>query len=399
MKIQLWSCYYAPEPQGNGPVAAVLAAGLRDRGHEVLVVAAHPHYPEPAWGVRWLPYREQRDGVNVLRLPVWPGRDGGFQRVRHDLGYTLAQSMVAPLLPKPDVLIGTTPCFPALAPAMLFAKARRIPWAMWTQDIVADAALTTGQLPDGLVMRTARRFERASYASADRIVVVSEAFRNNLLAKGVPEKKIQQISNPAAMFAETPNQVGRLARAAEPQILAMGNIGLSQGLDRIVDAFQESLALQEAGAKLVISGTGIARAEVQARVRTSRITMPGVVYDNFAGLLRQTVIGLVTQRPDVDEFNLPSKLMTYLAHGIPVVASVRLDSEAARIVRQSGGGWVTDSCHPSDFAIKAAELLAAPEELVRAGRRGFEFARQEFSPHRTAQRFESVLFEMREQAT
>ena len=63
VRIQLWSYNYDPEPSGIGPVSTVLARGLRERGHELSIVAAHPHYPEPRWGSRRLPYRERRDGI------------------------------------------------------------------------------------------------------------------------------------------------------------------------------------------------------------------------------------------------------------------------------------------------------------------------------------------------
>src|SRR4051812_13635422 len=59
-RVQLWSYNYDPEPTGIGPVSKVLAEGLRDRGHQVDVVAAHPHYPEAQWGVAVRPYREVR---------------------------------------------------------------------------------------------------------------------------------------------------------------------------------------------------------------------------------------------------------------------------------------------------------------------------------------------------
>ena len=74
MDIQLWSYNFDPESTGIGIVSTVWARGLRDRGHRLSVVAAHPHYPEPVWGTRALPYRERRDGIDVLRLPLWIGR-------------------------------------------------------------------------------------------------------------------------------------------------------------------------------------------------------------------------------------------------------------------------------------------------------------------------------------
>ena len=114
MRVQLWSYNYDPEPQGIAPLSAMLAQGLRDLGHDVLVVAAHPHYPEPTWGVRVRPYRERRDGIPILRLPLWAGRDSSLARIRQELTFAAAQTAVTPLLPPADVVIAVTPSFPAL---------------------------------------------------------------------------------------------------------------------------------------------------------------------------------------------------------------------------------------------------------------------------------------------
>ena len=85
LRIQLWSYNYDPEPTGIGPVSKTLAEGLLARGHEVVVVAAHPHYPSPAWGKRARPYRERRGGIRVIRLPLWIGRETARERYRQEL--------------------------------------------------------------------------------------------------------------------------------------------------------------------------------------------------------------------------------------------------------------------------------------------------------------------------
>jgi colanic acid biosynthesis glycosyl transferase WcaI len=390
LRIQIWSYNYDPEPQGIAPLTRMLAVGLAGRGCEVLVVAAHPHYPEPKWGARLRPYRESRDGIPVLRLPLWIGRDSGLQRVRQELSFAAAQAAVSPLLPSADALIAVTPNFPALACAMAFSKVRRIPWIMWLQDIVTDGAASTGLLDQGShVMKAAQRFERASYASASRVVVISEAFRSNLVAKGVPQDKIVRLFNPSSRQPETPNRI----RARErPSILAMGNIGHSQGLDRVVEAFESSSGLEQIGARLVIAGHGVAADEVRDKIRSSRVEMPGVLYgDELEPVLRGASIGLVSQRADVAEFNLPSKLMNYMSYGLPVIASVRPESETARIVRESGAGWVADAANPGEFARTAHAVLSDEQALRDAGSAGFRFAQEQFHPGALAQHFEQLI--------
>ena len=393
MRIQLWSYNYEPEPQGIGPLSATLAQALRERGHDVLVVAAHPHYPQPLWGRRLRPYRERRDDVPVLRLPLWSGRDTPLARVRQDLTYTAAHLAVSPVLPTADVIIAVSPSFPALAVPMIVGRLRRIPWVLWLQDIVTDGATSTGLIPPGRLVRVARRFERSAYASAARIVVISDAFGENLRAKGVPRSKIVRIYNPMTRRPRAAPERPELAEGV-PILLAMGNIGHSQGLDRIVEAFESSEDLRTLGARMVIAGHGVEADALRAKIQGSTVLMLGVLdRERLEQQLRAATLGLVSQRADVTEFNLPSKLMNYMAYGVPVLASVRPESETARIVARSGAGWVTDAAHPQQFARRAAELSGDALALAQAGAAGREFADANFSPQVVAERFEAVLRE------
>lgn len=395
MRIQLWSYNYDPEPQGIAPLSGMLARSLSALGHEILVVAAHPHYPTADWGRRLRPYRERRDGISILRLPLWIGRDGGKERLRQELSFAAAQSALAPLLPACDAMIAVTPCFPALLPAMVTARARRVPWVIWLQDIVTDGAVTTGLL-DGAspALRVARHLEKASYEAADRVVVISEAFRSNLAGKGVEASQMVRIFNPSSREAAQPNDVGAL-QARSPEILAMGNVGHSQGLDRVVDAFQANTALREMDARLVVAGWGVAAPDVERRIRSTAVVMRGVLHGaDLEPVLRGASLGLVSQRADIAEFNLPSKLMNYMAYGIPVLASVSTGSETARIVEESGAGWVTDARDPGAFAEKAAEVLRDERALTAAGNAGYRFAREHFAPSSVAEQFDALLAEL-----
>ncbi|MEA2195454.1 MAG: colanic acid biosynthesis glycosyl transferase WcaI, partial [Solirubrobacteraceae bacterium] len=136
LHIQLWTCYFQPEPTGIAPVCTVWADGLRELGHHVEVVAAHPHYPEPRWGKRVLPYRESHNGMPLTRLPIWIGRETPRQRIRQELSFATAQLAAAPWLRRPDVLVAVSPSFPALLPAVLNSHLRNIPWLLWLHDIL-----------------------------------------------------------------------------------------------------------------------------------------------------------------------------------------------------------------------------------------------------------------------
>lgn len=61
---------------GIAPLSTTWTKIMAERSHQVNLVAAHSHHPEPRWGSKFLPYREVRDGIPVTRLPLFIGREG-----------------------------------------------------------------------------------------------------------------------------------------------------------------------------------------------------------------------------------------------------------------------------------------------------------------------------------
>lgn len=393
LRIQLWSYNFDPEPTGIGIVSTVWARELRARGHDVRVVAAHPHYPEPLWGTRLLPYRETREGIDVLRLPLWVGRATAAERYRQELTFMAAQAVAAPFLPVPDVLVSTSPSFPALLPAVVGVRIRKIPWVLWLHDLLPDGATATGLVGEGgIVIKLARRLERAAYQAADRIVVLSRAFTDNLVAKGVPADKIELIYDPATRVPERAAQAG--GRGGGLRILSIGNIGRSQGLTDLVEAFEARPELT-GGASLVITGTGVAADEASAAIVSDRVHMLGMVHpERLERELRDADVAFVSQRYEGSEFNIPSKLMNFMAYGLPVLAAVNPAGEVARIVRESDGGWVVDSSDAEAFPREVARLAQADAEIRERAAAARRYADEHFTQAGFAARFERTLREV-----
>ena len=369
-----------------GPIAALWARTMRDRGHSVEVISGHPHYPGQLWGQPRGPHRELRDGIRVTRLPLWIGHASGAQRIREEVTYAASAALAAPFAGKADAIVAVSPSFLGLVPVIVNARLRRTPWTLWLQDILPDAASTTGLLESVTALRAARLLEQTIYRAANSIVVISDTFAENLRNKGVPDEKVTRIYNPATRgFAQTrrSSQPSRL-----PSILYMGNIGFSQGLVELVRAFEAS----DGVFRLVITGSGELEAAVRAEARSDRVAVLGLVpAERLERELARASLALVSQRPDVEEFNVPSRLMTLMARGIPILASVRPDSEVARLVTSSGGGWVTAADRPEEAARLAPLLLRDGSELERRGAAAAAFSERHFSPDTLAIEFERVL--------
>lgn len=390
MRIQLWSYNYAPEPTGIGPVSHTWARAMAERGHHVTVVAAHPHYPEPVWGRKWLPARNHENEVDVIRLPLWVGRDSALARMRQDASFSAALTAAYPFLPRADARVVVSPCFPALACAVAAGKLGRAPWLLWLQDILPDGAVSTGLVDESSrVIRLSRKLELAAYSSADRIAVISDRFEQNLLTKGVPAAKLSRIYNPATLPAAT---APRETFAEAPRVLVMGNIGHSQGLDQVVRCFESSERLAEIGARLIITGTGVAVDEVRAAITSDRVELRGVVSsEELIGELGRASVGLVAQAAERPEFNFPSKLMNYLASALPVVGFVDPASEVAEVLGASGAGRVIDNRSPGLLGDSLAQLLEDHAVLAAYSRSAHHFAMVNLTSSALAEKFEENI--------
>jgi colanic acid biosynthesis glycosyl transferase WcaI len=397
--VQLWSANFAPEPTGIAPVSTVLSEALVERGWDVDVVANHPHYPDPRWGLRRWPYRQRRGEVKLLRLPLLVGRETAKQRLLQELsivsGYLAATPILGrPLLRRPDVLLVVSPPFPALMAAVLNGRLRRVPWVYWMHDLLPDGAVSTGLLDeDSTILRASRWLERTAYEECDSLAVLSQAFADNVLEKGVPPEKVEMIYDPATRpFPDLGANAAGPPDGEEIKILSMGNIGLTQGLAPLVAAFERSDEIAKRGVKLVITGNGVAAGDVEAEIRSDRVEYVGLVDDErLEHELRSATLALVSQSYTGAEFNLPSKLMNFMAYGLPIVAAVNPSGETARLVEKADAGWVADSSVPERFPEAVVSAIADPEDLRRKSRAARDYAERSFSHQAFGDSFDRLL--------
>jgi glycosyltransferase involved in cell wall biosynthesis len=142
-----------------------------------------------------------------------------------------------------------------------------------------------------------------------------------------------------------------------------------------------------------MASDGVAGQEVRSAIGTDRGRGDQHSHSpQLSTYIERAAIAVVTQRPCDHDFNVPSKLMNFVGAGIPVLASVDANSEVARILTESGGGWLTDSSQVEEqFAPALLEALTSVVERERRGAAALEFARRNFDAAQIAERFEDVL--------
>ncbi len=238
----------------------------------------------------------------------------------------------------------------AAAVAKKLSKKRgvHVPFIYNLQDIFPDSLVTTGLAREGsLLWRLGRKLENYTYKNADKIIVISEGFKRNIMKKGVPEDKIVVVSNwidtdavrPVPREANTVFDEFGIPRDKFTVVYA-GNFGAAQGAHVVIEAAER--LKERSDIQFVIFGGG---SEFES-VRSS-VTEKGLKNVFINGLLPQNRVpevysagdvALITCKKGVGGSGMPSKTWSIMACGTPIIAAFDTDSELAETIAKANAG-------------------------------------------------------------
>jgi colanic acid biosynthesis glycosyl transferase WcaI len=381
IRIVILGINYAPEPTGIAPYTTGLAAGLAERGHDVLVLTGYPHYPFWKRADLGSPSRSEEmiDGVRVRRLkhPVpqklsWIGRAA--------MEFTFGLQVLTTGWGRPDVVIFISP--PLLAGAMSAVRARlslrRPAIGVVVQDLYSRGVAETGAV-SGLAARAVRLLESAAMRLADGVSVIHTGFADDISAHlGVDIRRIRENRNwthikPAAPEASAAFRDAHHWNAEDVVVMHAGNMGYKQGLENVVAAARLAQD-NNSRARFVLIGDGNQRAGLQAAAADlHRLEiLPPVSDEEFPAALGAADVLLVNERPGVARMAVPSKLTSYFSAGKPILAATDATGFTASELAASGAGVCVPADRP-DLLLSQAVRLGTARELSRqlgdAGRR------------------------------
>jgi colanic acid biosynthesis glycosyl transferase WcaI len=404
LRILLAGINYRPEVTGIAPYNTQLAEHLVGQGNAVTVLTSPPWYPQ--WKIdaaydRRRPFSVERiDGVKVIRSPlVLPGRrQTAPRRIVFDSSFAAASLLASLGAGGADVVVCVSPPLQLGATSWLIARTRGARLITHLQDIVPDAAVSTGMMRAGRAVAMSRRLERFVYRHSDFVTVISGGFRDNLLAKGVPAGKVSVLPNwiDASSFDVTPDPAVRTTLGApdgEMLVLHTGNMGAKQGLEVVVDAAAQ---LGEENIAITLIGDGQSRASLEeraARGANRHLKFLGL-QENLPATLAAADVLVLSQRAQVTDSAAPSKLLSYMASGKPIVATVNESSEAAHLIREAQCGVVVPPERPDRLAEALRDLQRHPEVHAALGAAGRRHVSAHFDRAAILDRWSALLAEV-----
>lgn len=303
---------------------------------------------------------------------------------------------------RPDVALISNVQVPALVVFAASMLLSRIPWVLWHQDLygVALRSLVGAKLPRWLApVATAFEVgERWTSRRAAAIVTISSAFMDVHEQWGTSEKATV-IPNWAPLDEITP-RVRTNAWSAEQDlddvftIVYSGTLGLKHNPALLVQLAAE---VRDRGrdVQLVVVNEGPAVEAIQAeaaRLDVSVRLLPFQPYDRLPEVLATGDLLVVLLDQEAGAFSVPSKTLSYLCAGRPILGLVPDANLAAELIVEAGGFVARpDASSLPEAAAWVDTLIDDADYREKLGRLSRELAEREFELARCADGFESIL--------
>lgn len=255
------------------------------------------------------------------------------------------------------IYIGSTPPIQGLLGGIL-KKIKKVPFLYNLQDIFPDSLVGTGLAKKGgILWNIGRVIENYTYRNADKIIVISEDFKRNIMAKGVPEEKIEVIYNwvDEEAVKHIPREENKLFNkynldSSKFFITYSGNIGLTQNMNMLLEVAKDMERYSDI--QFVLIGEGAYKNRVKEIIEEYSIKnvtlLPFQPYEDISHVFSLGDVGLVISKPGVGENSVPSKTWSILSASRPVLANFD-ENELKEIVGKYQCGIFTKAGDKESF--------------------------------------------------
>jgi glycosyltransferase involved in cell wall biosynthesis len=375
-----------------------LSRALGRRGHTVL----HTYCESYRGGKGRFDVAAEDGDVSVVSLGM--GRPfakySPVRRVGQEVAYGRRFTALAEAF-RPDVVIVCNMPIVIQRGVASWCRANGVPWVFWLQDLYSVAIRATAVQRLGaagnLLGSGFESLERSLARQAAAVVPITQDFLPLLGAWGVAAERCTVIENwaPLADLPERPrtNTWRRGQGIADDEFLFLysGTLGLKHRPELLYE-----LAAQHVGdATVVVISEGMGEAKLEemqaARPLPNLRVLPFQPFEDFPDILGSADALVALLEPSAGTFSVPSKVLSYLCAGRPILGSIPGENLAARTIERAGAGLVVAPTDVEAFLLAAKQLRNDERLRQVAGRCARAYAEATFDTDIVADQFQSVL--------
>lgn len=389
--------------------ASELARHWADAGHDVSVLTGFPNHPTgfvpPEWRsrLRRLTYRERVGNVKVYRTWLWalPNRKA-HERMRNYASFCISAALRGMAIPQPDVIIASSPQLLVGLAGWWLAWTRQVPFIFEVRDLWPESLSAVGVGgEDSLLHQTLAKIAGFLYERADRIVVVTPAFKDHLIAHWrIPADKIEIVENGVEtdLFQPADCSTRRALRndlGAEQRFLVcyVGTMGMAHGLETLLDAAVK-LQSQNPSVLFLLIGEGAEKERIKSLAESRQLTnvcfldqQPREKIPAFISAADACLVLL--KKTDVFKTVIPTKMLEFMSCARPVILGV--EGQAQQLVEDAGAGLVIRPENPDDLVSAIQKLQQNADQARMMGEKGRAYITKDLSRASTAQKYITIL--------
>lgn len=403
MRLLVVSQYFWPENFRVNELVSELVA----RGHDVTVLTGRPNYPE---GKTFAEYErepsrfESYKNARIIRVPLRPRGSGSLQLALNYLSFLFWATLVGAWKLRGrefDAVFSfqVSPVTSSL-PALWLSRLKQVPMLMWVLDLWPETLSAVGAVKSPRALNAVGRLVGYIYRHCDLVLVQSRAFVASVERWSGSSSRVRYF--PAWVEAVFDNGTSEIASEAANfhdsfNVMFAGNIGEAQDFPSILAAATSMKHRKEI--RWLVVGDGRAMGEVRTEIERrgledSMILLGRHALERMPSFFNAADALLVSLKSDpVFDMTIPGKVQSYLATGVPILGM--LGGEGARVIAESRAGLVCDAGDGAALAANVTKLAAMPlAERKEMGKRGRNYARQEFDRTVLLSRLEEWLREL-----
>ncbi len=339
--------------------------------------------------------------LSVVAVPAGESfaRYSPVRRVRQEAAYGRRFTRVAAEF-RPDVILASNVPLVAKSVAAAWCRREGVPWVFWLQDLHSVAMVAEAEKRAGNLGRRVgagfEALERRLLRQADAVVPITDDFRPMLRGWGVDDSVTSVIENWAPLgdlpLRPRDNDWRRRHGLGDRFVyLYSGTLGLKHRPELLYHLAEQRV--DDADVVVISEGMGEARLREMLRERPlpNLRLLPFQPMADYPDILGAADVLVALLEPTAGTFSVPSKVLSYLCAGRPVLAAIPPENLAARTIERAGAGVVVPPTDEEGFLVAAKQLRADDGLRAACGRSARAYAEATFDTDAITDRFQAVI--------
>lgn len=387
-------------PEVNAPATRTYEHCLEwvKEGTEITVITCAPNFPH---GKVYEGYKnrlfntEYRDGIKVIRVWSYVTANEGFVKRVLDYASFALMAFLVGLFQKHDVIIATSPQFFTTWAASALSKIRRKPWIFELRDLWPESIKTVGAMKQGKAIDLLEKIELWLYRDADKVIPVTDAFKSNLISRGIDANKIDVVTNGSNIELFAPREkdtelLSSLNLEGKFIIGYIGTHGMAHSLDFIVTSIKD---IEDENIHFLFIGDGAMKKSILTIAKETDLKnisfLDPISKENVPRYLSIIDVSLAPlKKSDTFKTVIPSKIFEASAMLKPTLLGV--EGQAQEILEHYQAGLAFKPEDKKDFLDKLNQL-AYSEETYQRMQKGCQYLATDFDRKNLAKRMHNLI--------